>query len=355
MRAKFLLIPTISVLGLGLMFMASTASADDVYVDLSVLDSLGENNSPVINNGPLFPIVKKVESRKVPAKTKVKPSPKATAKKISVKKAIVKKSPAKVTVPPKSEIKIEVRTPDVEEQKVIETVVSESSAPIVSDLSIKDSPFAVAPVEALKDEVSAAPIAPVEVKTEPLADVNDAPVIMEPLKGATLLPSAKPEVKSGAPESLFGTPQADEPTLPTAPASEVSNQETAPIQDNNSAVTAAPLVEAIPLETLPNAVSEVSKEIVFAADSYELDEEDKAQLDKLVASFENPHANKIAIFAFNIDDGKDVFRKKRLSLNRAIEVRSYLLGKGYKNYSIKVVNLEDANGKENKVIVEELK
>ena len=84
-------------------------------------------------------------------------------------------------------------------------------------------------------------------------------------------------------------------------------------------------------------------------------DEDKARLDAIVASFENPAVNKIAIYAYNVDDGKDVFRKKRLSLNRAVEVRSYLLGKGYKNFSIKVVNISEPEDKENKVVVEELK
>lgn len=99
----------------------------------------------------------------------------------------------------------------------------------------------------------------------------------------------------------------------------------------------------------------MSSEILFAADSYELQDADKEQLDNLITTFENPHENKIAIFAFNIDDGKDVFRKKRLALNRAIEIRSYLLSKGYKNYSIKVVNINEPEDKENKVIVEEAK
>lgn len=43
-----------------------------------------------------------------------------------------------------------------------------------------------------------------------------------------------------------------------------------------------------------------------------------------------------------------------MSLNRAVEIRSYLLGKGYKNFSIKVINVNEAD-KNNLVTVVELK
>lgn len=348
MRAKFLLISTVSVLGLSLMLRTAPAAADDVFVDLSVLDSLGNNNSPVINNGPLFPIVKKAEDRKAPVKVKTKAKP---AHKTAAKKAAPQKAPAKVTIPPKADVKVEVRTPEVENRRFVDEIVNEPvAAPAVKPADLKDSPFAVAPVETAKEETVAAPVAPVEIKTEPLADDNKKPVTMEPLNGATPLPAEEePAPQPGVAESMFG---ASEPAAPAAVDQPVVVQRVPEIEP---ATRVEPLVETIPSEETQKPAQPVSNEIVFAADSYQLSDDDKANLDKLVASFENPHVNKIAIFAFNVDDGKDVFRKKRLSLNRAIEVRSYLLGKGYKNYSIKVVNLEEANGKENKVMVEELK
>ena len=65
--------------------------------------------------------------------------------------------------------------------------------------------------------------------------------------------------------------------------------------------------------------------------------------------------NKIMILSYKYEDGKDSFKKKRISLNRAIEVRSYLLGKGYKNFSIKVINISGDAEKRNLVEIEELK
>lgn len=69
----------------------------------------------------------------------------------------------------------------------------------------------------------------------------------------------------------------------------------------------------------------------------------------------NAGANKIAIMAYNYDNGQDVFRKKRQSLNRADEIRSYLLAKGYKNFSIKVINITDDAARGNVVEIDEIK
>ena len=98
----------------------------------------------------------------------------------------------------------------------------------------------------------------------------------------------------------------------------------------------------------------VSK-LVFAEGTDTLTEEHKAQIDAIIASFDDALVNKIAIYSYNLDNGVDAFKKKRLSLNRAVEVRSYLLPKGYKNFSIKVVNVDAAPEKANTVEIEELK
>ena len=63
----------------------------------------------------------------------------------------------------------------------------------------------------------------------------------------------------------------------------------------------------------------------------------------------------IAINSYNYDDGNDVFTKKRLSLRRIVAVRSYLLGKGYKTFMPKVINLTDDASKADVVELEEVK
>ena len=95
--------------------------------------------------------------------------------------------------------------------------------------------------------------------------------------------------------------------------------------------------------------------IGFAPGSEELTPENRQKIDAIIAGFENPGANMIAINSYNYDDGNDVFTKKRLSLRRIVAVRSYLLGKGYKNFMPKVINLTDDASKADVVELEEVK
>ncbi len=95
--------------------------------------------------------------------------------------------------------------------------------------------------------------------------------------------------------------------------------------------------------------------LIFSPDVDQLTPEQQNQIDLAIANFENPIQNKIAIYAYNLDDGIDTFKKKRISLNRAVAVRSYLLPKGYKNFSIKVINIDETINKANMVELEELK
>lgn len=332
MRAKFLLIPTISVLGLGSLLLASPSFAqDDVYVNFSVLDSLGENNSPVINDGPLFPIVKPVV---LPA-AKINPAKKIQAKKPSSPKA------EKVNIPAKQDVNVEVKLKE-QAPKIVKPKVEGLSA---SDL--KDSPFAVSAEVPVKDEVLSAPIVPIEVKTEELPEIK-APVISAPIDGNTPLSKTLEN-----PIVMAESPQVAVPALievQSAPAAIEAPAVPAPVETPSLPADQAPQPE-VPAKK----IAQVSTDVIFANDSFDLSEENKAQIDQLIATFEDPNLNKIAIFAFNVEDGKDVFRKKRMSLNRAIEVRSYLLGKGYKNFSIKVINIAEENNKRNMVTIEELK
>ncbi len=101
--------------------------------------------------------------------------------------------------------------------------------------------------------------------------------------------------------------------------------------------------------------SQAVTKLTFLPEVDELTPEQQQQIDAAIASFEDALSNKIAIYAYNLDDGVDTFKRKRLSLNRAVAVRSYLLPKGYKNFSIKVVNVDASSGKTDTVELEEIK
>ena len=328
---------TISALvSLSVCAYANAQTEPDVYVDLSALDELSGTGSPVIHTEPLFPVV----TARQAAEEKAKPAKKAVRKKAkpAATKPVVKKEKAK------PEVKVE-----VVEKALAEQPKSEPAASVVQ-------PAAPAPVA--EPEVKAQPVAEVEpvapaAKTEPAVVLTEA----EPAK-----PSAEPQSENKA------KPVDDEVVVvdvePLAnPVKVVDVEPVSPAKALPSAEekTTEPAVktEAPSADNQPQAAAEVKKPVpgrfAFDAEVSDLNDAQKAQLDNLVNGFENPAVNKIAILAFNLDDGVDTFKKKRLSLNRAIEIRSYLLQKGYKNFSIKVINVDAASDKVNTVEVEELK
>lgn len=319
---------TISALvSLSVCAYANAQTEPDVYVDLSALDELSGTGSPVIHTEPLFPVV----TARQAAEEKAKPSKKAIRKKAkpAAAKPVVKKEKAK------PEVKVE-----VVEKAPAEQPKSEPAASVVQ-------PAAPAPVA--EPEVKAQPVAEVEpvvpaapaAKTEPAVVLTEA----EPAK-----PSAEPQSENKA------KPVDDEVVVvDVEPVSPAKAQPTAEEKTTEPAAK----TEAPSADNQPQAAAEVKKpapgRFAFDAEVSDLNDAQKAQLDNLVNGFENPAVNKIAILAFNLDDGVDTFKKKRLSLNRAIEIRSYLLQKGYKNFSIKVINVDAASDKVNTVEVEELK
>lgn len=329
---------TISALvSLSVCAYANAQTEPDVYVDLSALDELSGTGSPVIHTEPLFPVV----TARQAAEEKAKPSKKAIRKKAkpAAAKPVVKKEKAK------PEVKVE-----VVEKAPAEQPKSEPAASVVQPAAPVTEPEVKAqPVAEVEPVVPAAPAA----KTEPAVVLTEA----EPAK-----PSAEPQSENKA------KPVDDEVVVvdvePLAnPVKVVDVEPVSPAKAQLSAeektTDPAAKTEAPSADNQPQAAAEVKKpapgRFAFDAEVSDLNDAQKAQLDNLVNGFENPAVNKIAILAFNLDDGVDTFKKKRLSLNRAIEIRSYLLQKGYKNFSIKVINVDAASDKVNTVEVEELK
>ena len=126
---------------------------------------------------------------------------------------------------------------------------------------------------------------------------------------------------------------------------------TAPIAEQPAQKVVEPL---IPQASTSQATAD-KEGIRFDEGSYEISAENEQKILSLIASFENPQKNKIAIYAYNYDNGENSFKKKKLSLDRATEIRSLLLNKGYKNFSIKVINVTDSQEKNNLVEIEEIK
>lgn len=342
-----ILVLAASVLFCGTM-TRQTLAADDVYVDLSVLDEIGGNSSssaygkpdplfPVIKNTPQFPIVKKAEPK--PAKVSKKAEKKKTVKKAKPQKKIEKKKAEKAIIPEKAkEIMPETVKPEgvsaqqkepVAEKQAEKTLASQPQTLPENKAEVK-LPEAKATPQAEVAPQAETHAMPFKVeKTTPTETITPAPVkevVAEPVEQAKELSAENEQSEAQQPQSA--EEKTVEPLLPVA-----------------SSLASEP----------EKNIEKVKREIIFAEGSYELDDIAKEKIDAIIASFDDAKANKIAIMAYNYDNGEDVFRKKRQSLNRAIEIRSYLLNKGYKNFSIKVINITDDAAQGNVVEIDELK
>lgn len=277
------------------------AQEESVMVDLSVLEGLSSAPAayaPAATE-PLFPIVKK--------------APKA--KKVSKPVAKKSKPVVKVEVKETKTVMAKEETPKAEEKVTIPQQIPfvESTEPVVV------------------------------VDVEPVSEPKEAATSEQPAVVQTL--PAAPAVAENAPAPVETAPTAKENSIQTEAKVEVAPAE---------AKAPALLVEDTPASVQLPSPQAVNNKLTFAADADELNDEQKKQIDGIIASFKDAKNNKIAIYAYNLEEGDDAFRRKRLSLNRAVEVRSYLLPKGYKNFSIKVINVDAASGKADTVEIEEL-
>lgn len=311
---------------LSLCSVVSVQAADGVYVDLSVLENMPKDSIGFVSSQPLFPIVKKQPVQKI-RKAKKRPQKKV----LEAVKPVVTEELKPVSVITETEV---VST-DPEPVKIDAVNVESEYAEEISAVSVSENATTETPSQSITEETLPTEENTVQENTE----VSEEPVVPQNIAPEEPLPG---EIKNASllPPVVEKTDVAEEPLLPVnASAPVVSENNGLTVIDNNPVAIAAP--------------SEVLS-LLFREDEYEVSSENAQKLDALSASFTADLKSKIAIRAYNYNAIEDSFGKKRISLNRATEVRSYLLNKGYKNFSIKVVNIDDED-KRNTVEVEELK
>lgn len=204
---------------------------------------------------------------------------------------------------------------------------------------------------AVKVEKETVKIEVIEKKVETPAVKPAAEPVVEPVRSLepetmTVKPLAPVEAPVPAPTAEKAAPVVETPAIAERPVSAPAMEK--PLE------TAVPAEEKTVQKDLP-APDASDRKIFFADDEAALSEANKQKIDLILQSFGALPDGKIAINSYNYDDGNDVFKKKRQSLDRAIAVRSYLLSKNYKNFSIKVVNVTDDDSKKNLVEIEEIK
>lgn len=320
-----------SVCALALQGAAFAQAADDVYVDLSVLNNLQPGDSLFVETQPLFPVVKKAPVKKTVRKKK---TPKKT---VAPAKPVAEKTPA-----PKKEEKAIAILPQAPE--IPQPLAEAKPEPVkpANPITVADDREPVRETVADVDVVRPAETDNGKALSEPKSEEVSKPA------AALIEPAAKVEPA----KTEVSVPAAEETAKAPEKAAAVQEAENVPAAETEEKKEIKPL---LPVGDKTPAAAEVGRQIFFADDSFEISPENADKIISLIETFEDPRKHKIAIYAYNYDNGENTFKKKKLSLDRTTEIRSLLLNKGYKNFSIKVINITDNPEKRNLVEIEEIK
>lgn len=317
----------LSVIGLG--FATNVYAEDDVVVDLSVLGGGQfvyvaepvQGASSILNLPPMepqFPVVKK-ETKKPVVKKKPKSVPMPSVKPVKEVEPVVVEQKAVVIEVVEEKIEDPQAQPIVEKEEVVAEVVEVVAEEKAEELLVE---------EVVETPVANEVVEPVEEKTEIVAE--------EVVQAEILTVEDDERVSQEVSEVLENS---------------VIN-EIEPIEKNQEET---PLGRISDDEGSDLGVAATENLVLFDADSTELSEDGKAVIEKIVNGFEDVSKNKIGILSYNVDNDEDAFKRKKQSLVRATEVRSYLISLGYKNFSIKIVNVEEGADKANSVEILEVK
>lgn len=332
--------------------LALPAGAADVYVDLSVLESLPTEAASAGQPLPFYvpaadssyvalpkPVVGKKEK---PSPTvKAKPAEAVMKPQAKVEKPTVEKpepAPREAAATEKKPLSAAKKSGEAEivdrpRQKAVDavkTVVAEERRQV---LPVKESA-----VEAkTKEKTAVAAGLKQSAAKENSAETEEKPKVAETAKEK----SSEPE----SPDNKLSEPQADKNAAPVLPSTRIK-----PVGKTKEVKAVEPVLQPL-IPTAP-APAAAEKQIVFAEKSDRLSAENLARLEEYAATLAAPGKNKIIISAYNFEDGGNSFKSKRLNLNRAVAVRSFLMTKGYKNFSIRIVNTGN-RGKRNVTEIEE--
>ena len=318
-----------SVCALALQGAAFAQAADDVV--LAVMNNLQPGDSLFVETQPLFPVVKKAPVKKTVRKKK---TPKKT---VAPAKPVAEKTPA-----PKKEEKAIAILPQAPE--IPQPLAEAKPEPVkpANPITVADDR------EPVRETVA-------DVDVVRPAETDNGKALSEPKSEETSKPAAaliEPAAKVEPAKTEVSVPAAEETAKAPEKAAAVQEAENVPAAETEEKKEIKPL---LPVGDKTPAAAEVGRQIFFADDSFEISPENADKIISLIETFEDPRKHKIAIYAYNYDNGENTFKKKKLSLDRATEIRSLLLNKGYKNFSIKVINITDNPEKRNLVEIEEIK
>lgn len=180
--------------------------------------------------------------------------------------------------------------------------------------------------------------------TEVKSDVNSATSVVEPV----IKTESKVEQETVAEQKtaeILETPEKepmpvevseDKKENATSETNNALSEQSVPVMEEN---TEANENEEVADEQ--SSVGENSAMLVFKSDSADLGADIVNALNRFAKQYGEQNTAKVNIETYNYDDGMGSFSRKRLSLNRAVAVRSHLLGMGLKSFGIQIINTED--------------
>tara|TARA_R100001198_G_scaffold94939_2_gene79462 strand:- start:42 stop:476 length:435 start_codon:yes stop_codon:yes gene_type:complete len=115
----------------------------------------------------------------------------------------------------------------------------------------------------------------------------------------------------------------NEPSTPPAPAPKPAAE-----------TAAVPPAAKDPVASAPSGAGEYS--LAFGSGSFELNNAARAQLDSIVKNMGSDENMRIQLQAYAEGDSNNASKARRLSLSRALQVRSYLIDKGVRSTRIDV-------------------
>jgi outer membrane protein OmpA-like peptidoglycan-associated protein len=179
-----------------------------------------------------------------------------------------------------------------------------------------------------------APAAPAVVASAPPAPNTAAPASGAPR--ALLTPTPPSETKPESKLAALPSPATSQPTVPAetekVDAPEVSAQETKPVETQTAALPAKALSQ-------PDTLT-----ISFAVGVPDIPGNANAGLNALAARMKSDASLRVQLLAFASDPEKSVSRSRRLSLERAVNVRKQLLSAGIDSTRIEVRALGEQAG-----------
>lgn len=213
---------------------------------------------------------------------------------------------------------------------------------------------APAPAAEMAEAPKAEPAPKVETKPAEVEPPKAPPLPAEETKQAPPPPAPEPVVpnKSNVPDAPSPAPDTttspqemleqrsdSQPSAPAAPAPVATAPSTpapapAPAPKPAAETAAVPPAAKDPVASAPSGAGEYS--LAFGSGSFELNNAARAQLDSIVKNMGSDENMRIQLQAYAEGDSNNASKARRLSLSRALQVRSYLIDKGVRSTRIDV-------------------